>query len=158
MEQKNSRAFWSKNAKALKVIFDALSNDGTYHEEERKRFQCISKILDDLSEKNRQFFIYDKEGKRINEVGINIRNIPSRLVEELDKAGEKCDRILEIFEETQNIISTVEKSRFKKIVLKNSDNKPLWVSQNIGTTQPNFPALEKAILENGVLTVKELWI
>jgi len=157
MEQKKCRNFWGKYAKELTVIFDALSNDITYHEEERKRFQALSKIIKDLTEKSRRFFIYDENGQPINEIGINIRNIPSRLVEELDDVGVSKDCIQKIFINTQNIISISKKSRFKEIVLKNSNNDSIWVSQNIGTTQPNFPALEDAIINNGVLVVEERW-
>jgi len=156
MEQKKCREFWSKNAKGLKVIFDALSKDNTYHEEEKKHFQAISEKIGKLYGGSRQFFIYDKKGEPINEVGINIGNIPSRLVEELDKAGVAYDKILEIFKDTKNIISEKEKRRFREISLKNSD-KTLWVSTNIGTTQPNFKDLEKAILNNGELKVEERW-
>lgn len=155
MKKADIRAFWNKNKKELKIIFEKLSKDETYHEKERECFKIIADNIGELGTKSRKFAIYDTNGNLI-EGDINIRNIAYRLIEELDKIGIEYSTILGVFNNTQNIISDTQKSRFKEINLKSS-KRSIWVSQNIGTTQPNFKGLEKAILGNNILRVEEEW-
>lgn len=154
MNKKEIRKFWNKNMKVLDIIFETLSKDDTFHEDERKRFKTIANNIGELSTKSRKFTIFDANGKLIEE-GINIGNIAIRLVQELDKIGVGYNDIMKIFNNTQNIISGNKKSRFKEIDL--SNGRKIWVSYNIGTTQPNFKGLEEAILNNNYLHIEEEW-